>query len=144
LHGERSPDWNPALRASWHRLTARHTAADLSRSILEGVIFNLAHFIEIVRMTSGVTPTDLVLSGNGFLDPLAAPILSAVAGIRTLLPRTPGLASLRGAAICALRALRKPVVPPLQVDEVSPLKQSTLVQRYQVYRHLRASAAASM
>jgi sugar (pentulose or hexulose) kinase len=143
LHGERSPDWNPALRASWHRLTAQHTAADLFRSILEGVIFNLAHFIEIVRMTSGVTPTDLVLSGNGFLDPLAAPMLSAVAGIRTLLPRAPGLASLRGAAICALRALVLPV-PPLHLQEVSPLKQPALAQRYQAYRLLRPSVAASL
>src|SRR5262249_32705894 len=55
LHGERSPDWNLHLTGSWHRLTWRHTAAHLSRSILESVVFNLAHFVEIVQRTSRET-----------------------------------------------------------------------------------------
>ena len=143
LHGERSPEWDPLLRASWHGLTAQHTAADLSRSILEGVIFNLAHFIEIVTMTSGEAAARIVLSGNGFLNPLAAPMLAAVAEIPTDLPRAPGLMSLRGAAICALRALALPV-PPLHLEEVSPLKQQRLLERYHSYRRLRASAGASV
>src|SRR5262249_1167824 len=75
VEGERSAEWDPHLRGSWHGLTARHTAADLWSSILQGVIFNLAHYVEIVQQTSGKTATDLVLSGNGFLDPKAAPIL---------------------------------------------------------------------
>src|SRR5262249_19949046 len=138
LHGERAPEWNPSLRASWHGLTAQHTAADLSRSILEGVIFNLVYFIEIVRETSGEAARELVLSGNGFLQPLAAPMLAAVKGIPTALPRTPGLASLRGAGICALRALALPV-PLLHLEEVLPLKQQSLLERYHTYRRLRAS-----
>jgi gluconokinase len=142
LHGERSPEWNPSLKASWHGLAAHHTAADLSRSLLEGVIFNLAQFVEIVRMTSNKAPARLVLSGNAFLNPLAAPMLAAVTEIPTDLPQAPGLASLRGAAICALRALSLPA-PPLHLDEVAPLKQPALLERYHIYRRLRASAAAS-
>jgi gluconokinase len=137
LHGERSPNWDPHLTGSWHGLTARHTAADLSRSILEGVIFNLAHFIEIVQRTSGETATELVLSGNGFLHPSAAPILAAVTAISTWIPNQAGLASLRGAGICGLRALGQPV-PTLTVDRVVPLSDQRIVQRYIEYRRLRS------
>jgi gluconokinase len=138
LHGERSPDWDPHLTASWHGLTSRHTAADLSRSILEGVVFNLAHFLEIVQRTSGEKATGIVLSGNGFLAPMAAPLLAFIAGISTWSPRVPGLASLRGAGICALRALGQPT-PNLAVDPVLPLEDDRVLRRYDEYRRLRAA-----
>jgi gluconokinase len=136
LHGERSPDWDPHLTGTWYGLTARHTAADLSRSILEGVIFNLAHFIEIVQQTSGERAADLVLSGNGFLHPLAAPMLASVAGISTWMPQTPGLASLRGAGVCALRALAQPT-PAQEVHLIEPLTDANILDRYHEYRRLR-------
>jgi gluconokinase len=136
LHGERSPDWNPQLTASWHGLKARHTAADLSRSILEGVIFNLAHFIDIVQSGSGEKASDLVLSGNGFLQPMTAPILAAVVGLPVWMPSVPGLASLRGAAICALRALGISF-PRLSLSRVSPLADPNIVRRYEEYRSIR-------
>ena len=137
LHGERSPEWDPHLKGSWYGLTARHTAADLWTSILEGVIFNLAHFVEIVQQTSGKEATDLGLSGNGFLDPKAAPIMASVAGLSTWMPKIPGLASLRGAAICALRSLGKPT-PALTVDRVPRLMDAQLLQHYREYRRLRS------
>jgi gluconokinase len=139
LHGERSPEWDAHLRGSWHGLTSRHTAADLSRSILEGVIFNLAHFVEIVQQTSGERATDLVISGNAFLTPMAAPMLAFLAaGISTWVPRAPGLASMRGAGICAMRAVGQPP-PVLNVDRVPPLADSKILQRYAEYRRLRSA-----
>ena len=142
LHGERSPEWDPHLKGSWYGLSARHTAADLWTSILEGVMFNLAHYVEIVQRTSSKTATDLVLSGNGFLDQKAAPILANVVRLATWTPTTPGLASLRGAGICALRALGEPT-PGLSVDRVSPLTDARLLQRYRDYRRLRGPSALS-
>jgi gluconokinase len=136
LHGERSPDWNPNLTGSWHGLTARHTAADLSRSILEGVVFNLAHFVEIVQSTSGTKASDIILSGNGFLEPLAAPILTTVVDASIWMPLNPGLASLRGSGMCALRALGAPD-PPLKLNRVSPIADSRIPERYRQYRSLR-------
>ncbi len=141
LHGERSPDWNPHLTGSWHGLTARHTAADLSRSVLEGVVFNLAHFIEIVQQASAERATDLVLSGNGFLHPVAAPILAAVTGLATWIPRTPGFGSPRCLGICALRALGQSV-PALQVDRVSPFEDARILLRYREYFRLRSAVGA--
>jgi sugar (pentulose or hexulose) kinase len=140
LHGERSPEWNPNLTGSWLGLTARHTAAHLSRSILEGVIFNLAHFIEIVQTTSALQASDSVLSGNGFLDPIAAPILAAVAGIPVLMPEQPGLMTLRGAAICAIRALGKPI-PELRLRRIASCDTAKLLHRYAEYRRFRGTLA---
>ena len=136
LYGERSPEWNPKLTGSWHELTGRHTATDLSRSILEGVIFNMAYFVDIVQSTSGEKPSDIVLSGNGFLHPLGAPTLAAVVNAAVWMPSQPGLASLRGAGICALRAL-KMSIPPLKAEMVSPLEDSRVHDRYRRYRQLR-------
>ena len=42
---------------------------------------------------------------NGFLHPLAAPILASVVDAAVRMPPQPGLASLRGAGVCALHAL---------------------------------------
>ena len=140
LHGERSPEWDPNLTGSWHGLLARHQRADLSRSILEGVIFNLAHFIDIVQTTSGAAASSLVLSGNGFLHPLAPPLLAAVAGIPVWMPEHTGLMSLRGAGVCALRALGSPV-PRLELRQIQPLTDGKILQRYAEYRRFRGNLA---
>jgi gluconokinase len=142
LHGERSPDWNPHLTGSWHGLMAHHTATDLSRSILEGVVFNLAHFIEIIQHTSGERATDIVLSGNGFLRPLAAQILAAVTGISIWMSKPPGLASLRGAGVCALRALSQ-TWAMTDAEQVSPLADPGILKRYAAYRRLREDVSES-
>ncbi len=136
LHGERSPDWNPNLTGSWHGLTAQHTSSDLARSIIEGVVFNLAHFVEIIQRTSGERASDVVLSGNGFLHPLAAPLLATTTAIPTWSPRIPGIASLRGAGICALRAMGQSA-PALAFDRVLPLSDPKISARYGAYRRLR-------
>src|SRR2546426_909288 len=136
LRGERSPEWDSRLTGSWHGLKACHTAADLVRSILEGVVFNLGHYVEILQRTSEQTVAEIVLSGNGFLHPLAAPILAAVAGVPVAMPSNPGAASLRGAAVCALRASGLPV-PQLQVKRVVPLEDPRILARYSQYKELR-------
>lgn len=136
LHGERSPEWNPRLTGSWHRLRPHHTPGDLSRSVFEGVIFNLAYLVEILRAATGAGAPDMVLSGNGFLQPLAAPLFAAVAGIPVSMPSAPGLASLRGAGICASRAIGLPV-PLLETRLVSPLTDSRIPERYAEYKRIR-------
>src|SRR6266566_4268672 len=120
LFGERSPEWNPQLTGSWHGLTAQHTATDLSRSILEGVIFNVAYFVDIVQSTSCHKAPEIVLSGNGFLHSLAAPLLATVVDPTVRMPSQPGLTSLRGAGVSALRALGPPI-PSLRAEIVRPL-----------------------
>lgn len=141
LHGERSPDWNPKLTGSWHGLTALHTAADLARSIVEGIVFNLAYYVEILQRTSMEKPSVVVLSGNGFLHPLAPRILASVVAAPVRMPAAPGLATMRGAGICALRALGS-TIPRLQADVVEPLDDSRITERYARYKMLRLSVSS--
>jgi sugar (pentulose or hexulose) kinase len=88
-------------------------------------VFNLAYFLEIIQQASEVKAADIVLSGNGFLYPATASLLATVAGINTWMPNAPGLGSLRGAAMCALRALGQPS-PSLELTRVSVLNDATL------------------
>jgi gluconokinase len=140
LHGERSPEWDPYLTGSWYGLTARHTARDLERSILEGVVFNLACLLEIVQTESSTRASTVVLSGNGFLNPLSAPILAAVAGGSLYMPEQPGLITLRGTAICAVRTLGGSP-PELRTRPVAPLEDTKILQRYAAYRRFRGTLA---
>jgi sugar (pentulose or hexulose) kinase len=136
LHGERSPEWNPHLTGSWHGLTAHHTQAELQRSIVEGVAFNLGLFVEILQETSHLSPSEIVLSGNGFLNNPASQILASVAGMPVSIPADPGVASLRGSAVCALHALGLNV-PSLRTKSVSPLTDDRITARYKQYKELR-------
>ena len=138
LHGERSPEWNALLRGSWHGLTAQHRLADLGRSVIEGVVFNLGYLFEILQRTSAQKASEIVLSGNGFLQPLTAPILAAILGVRVSAPSKPGLASLRGAAMCAMGALGEPN-PQLHTYPVTPLNAPNIVDRYRRFEILRQS-----
>lgn len=141
LHGERSPEWNPHLTGSWYGLRSRHKAAELGRSVVEGVVFNLALYVEILQRASGENASEIVLSGNGFLNRLAPRILAAVAGVPARMPVEPGLASLRGAGVCALRALGS-AAPPFRAGVVSPLEDPGISERYARYKKLRLSAGS--
>ena len=78
LNGERSPEWDPTLRASWHGVSSTHTAEHLAQAVVDGVVFNLAHYAAIVERTSGVPTRQAILSGNGFLLPGAVQALAAL------------------------------------------------------------------
>jgi gluconokinase len=136
LYGERSPEWDPRVTGSFRDLTAQHTGADLGRSVLEGVVFNLQLFTEILQETSGKCASEIVLSGNGFLNNRAAQILASIAGIPVLMPREPGIGSLRGGAICVFQML-KLATPPLETQRVPPLDNPSIAARYQRYKQLR-------
>ena len=105
LRGERSPFWNSRLRAEWHELAAEHDIQDLRRAVVEALAFHLAIYVEQVDGVSGLASDTAVLSGNGFKQPALASLLASVIPQRTRIPTAPGLATLRGAARCAFRAM---------------------------------------
>jgi gluconokinase len=144
LNGERSLEWNPDLKESWHGRTAEHTPSDLARAAAEGVLFNLAQYVEVIEKESGVAAEDIVLSGNGFLDPLLAPILASVLRRELLHPADAGLATLRGAAVYAWRALGHDVGEALEriIEEASvvkPAADEALLDRFERFKALRKS-----
>jgi gluconokinase len=146
LHGERSPDWNSKLTGSWHGLRSSNSIRDLRRSVIEGVVFNLVQYTEIVQHTSGVKPQEIVLSGNGFLNETASSVLASLVPATTLVVPEPGLASLRGAAMCGLRAIREDPVRAMenlvaQAVVVEPTESNAVHARFERYKKLRQGLA---
>lgn len=142
LHGERSLEWNSALRPSWHGRRSDHTPAELQRSVMEGVLFNLAQYVEVIERNSGVRANEIVLSGNAFLDPAVAPVLAALVSRDTLQPASSGLGTLRGAAVCAWRALGYDATPAIErllndAVRVAPIRIQGLDERFARFKHLR-------
>ena len=103
-------------------------------------MFNLAHFLEIVEKASARQASELVLSGNGFLDPLSSSVLASVTRRAISLPERPGLMSLRGAGVLGLRALGRPI-PSLATRSIAPFEDAKILDRYAEYRRIRGTLA---
>jgi len=111
--------------------------------VVEGVAFNLAHYVDILQRASGQHVSQLILSGNGFLNPLAAETLAEVVDAEVRLPEKQGHASLRGAAICAFRALGVDMSAEVEhlvagSRTISKKADPFVRQRLRLYRQLRA------
>ncbi|MCW5966715.1 MAG: xylulokinase [Bryobacterales bacterium] len=64
LMGERTPHLDAGARGGWIGITARHTRADLIRSVIEGVTFSLRDCLEIIEEL-GVHVESVTASGGG-------------------------------------------------------------------------------
>jgi len=81
LMGERTPHLDPRARAGWIGLTAKHTRADLIRSVVEGVSYSQRDCLEIVEQL-GVPASSVRASGGGARSPFWRQILADVFGKR--------------------------------------------------------------
>lgn len=77
LFGERAPFWDANLTASFVGLTHNHTRDHMVRAVIEGILFNLKHVLEILESNS-CKSNELYISG-GVLQNLD--ILDLLAGI---------------------------------------------------------------
>jgi xylulokinase len=64
LMGERSPLWNPKARACFIGLSMLHSKAHMTRSVLEGVAYNMK-IIELAFEEQGVKPEKIRMIGGG-------------------------------------------------------------------------------
>ena len=64
LMGERTPHLDASARAAWVGLTAKHTRADLIRSVIEGVCYSQKDGLDIIE-DMGVQLHSVRLSGGG-------------------------------------------------------------------------------
>jgi xylulokinase len=77
LMGERTPHLDPTARGAWIGLTARHTRADLIRSLLEGVSFSQKDCLAIIDEMGA--PVECVrVSGGGARSPFWRQMLADV------------------------------------------------------------------
>src|SRR5205809_6594771 len=68
LMGERTPHLDATARGGWIGLTARHTRADLIRSLIEGVSFSQKDCLDIIEQL-GVPISSVRVSGGGARSP---------------------------------------------------------------------------
>src|SRR5262245_17968074 len=102
LMGERTPHLDATVRGGWIGLTAKHTRADLIRSLLEGVSYSQKDCLEIIEQM-GVRVESVRLSGGGARSEFWQQMLADVFGKRVaLLENQEG--SAYGAALLALAA----------------------------------------
>ena len=79
LMGERTPHLDPEARGGWFGLTARHTRADLIRSLLEGVCYSQKDGLDLIEGL-GVQVAKVRLSGGGARSPFWRQMLADVFG----------------------------------------------------------------
>jgi xylulokinase len=64
LTGERCPHPDPQARGGWIGLTARHTRADMIRSVIEGITFGMTDALRIMQ-AMGIDIKTVYLTGGG-------------------------------------------------------------------------------
>lgn len=77
LTGERTPHADPNARGVFFGLSLKHTAAHLTRAVLEGVTFGMRDSLELIR-TMGVEVKRIRLSGGGARNRLWCEIQAAM------------------------------------------------------------------
>jgi len=79
LMGERSPYWDPNLRASFTGASAYHNRGHFSRSILEGVAFSIKDCMRCIE-DLGIPINQVKIVGGGSRSVLWQKILAEVLG----------------------------------------------------------------
>lgn len=77
LMGERTPHLDATARGGWIGLTAKHTRADLIRSVVEGVSYSQKDGLDIIEQL-GVPVSSVRASGGGARSPFWRQILADV------------------------------------------------------------------
>lgn len=85
LLGERTPYWDPFLRASFVGLTMRHRREHLIRALYEGIAFSLRDCYESL-LKEGIKMAEVRLIGGGSKSILWSRIVSDVLGLEVLKP----------------------------------------------------------
>ena len=99
LLGERSPRWNPRARGAFVGLTMEHTHADMLRSVVEGVGFNLRIILDVLRGYYEISSIS-VLGGLAKSEAVCR-ILADIYGTEIVPLSHPDEATSIGAAVCA-------------------------------------------
>jgi xylulokinase len=83
LMGERTPHLDAEARGGWIGMTAKHTRADMIRSLLEGVAYSQKDCLEIIEQM-GVAVKSVRLSGGGAKSPFWRQMFADVFGKRVV------------------------------------------------------------
>ena len=85
LQGERSPYWDPLLRADFVGMTMRHDRGHFVRALYEGIAFSLRDVLGQFR-AQGIDLAEARIVGGGARSALWRQIVADVLGVRIVLP----------------------------------------------------------
>jgi len=143
LMGERTPHLDAFARGGWIGLTAKHTRADLIRSLLEGVSYSQKDCLDIIEQL-GVALDSVRASGGGAQSPFWRQMLADVFAKRVVTLQTQE-GSAYGAALLALVGTGVYASVPevctaaiREVDSVSPQPDAvrTYAAGHKIYQSL--------
>lgn len=136
LNGERSPYWDPYLRASFFGATAGHTRVHFARAVLEGVAFS----IKDASLEFGNLPIDKVkLIGGGSKSKVWSQIMADILNVPLESPKISdssyGTALITGTALELFPSLAEAGVHNNEIiHRVTPIKEN--VVHYEKMFHL--------
>jgi xylulokinase len=150
LTGERSPVWDPAVRATFVGIDRAHRRAHLARAVYEGLAFCVRQLLDTAVEATGATCRALRTSGGGAESALANQIKADVTGIPVQTVAVPDAGTLGAAMLAAIGAGRYPDYPAAiaamlrlgRMYEPDPAQHDALGDAYQTYRGLYAAIAA--
>lgn len=99
LMGERAPKWNENARGVFYGITAKTTRQDMLRSVMEGIVMNLAECFSILR--EGMTIEELTLIGGVARSGIWQRSIADIFGVRVSVPGYTEEANSIGAAVIA-------------------------------------------
>ncbi len=147
LQGERSPYWDPALRASFTGMAVSSRRSDVIRSVLEGVAYSLLDCYGQIKEL-GLPVKRLILIGGGSKSRLWSTIVGNVFNL-PLQVAEPGDASfgsalLAGTGIGVFASSREAVQTCLRhacTLEPAPAEAAFYAERFQTYRRIHDALA---
>lgn len=143
LMGERTPHLDALATGGWIGMTARHTRADLIRSLIEGVSYSLKDCLDIIEQL-GVPIASVRVSGGGARSPFWRGLLANIFGKPVVTLETQE-GSAYGAALLSLVGTGEyGSVPEVcratiqEVDRVEPEKElaPAYAQRHALFQSL--------
>ena len=99
LMGERAPRWNPEAKGAYIGVTSETTRADIVRSTLEGVAYNLGLCFDILNRKKDIEAVTVI--GGGAQGRVWCRIFSDMFGIPVQIPENISEANSLGAAVIA-------------------------------------------
>jgi xylulokinase len=143
LMGERTPHLDATARGGWVGLTAKHTRADLIRSVIEGVSYSQRDCLDIIEEL-GVTVSSVRASGGGAKSEFWRGLLANVLHKRVVTLETQE-GSAYGAALLALAGTGEYASVPevckaaiRETESVEPVVPDTEIyaRGHRIYRSL--------
>ena len=143
LMGERTPHLDPRARGGWIGLTARHTRADLIRSLIEGVCYSQRDCLDIIEELS-VPVNSIRVSGGGARSPFWRQLLADILRKRVVTLATQE-GSAYGAALLAMTGtgaygsvpeVCRAVIREVEAVETRPVEAEGYSDSHAVYRAL--------